>query len=213
MATDEFANSDQLSHLNLSYNALSYLNNSLVSLKSLRVLDLAHNNLSVFSLRDVSTGLLSFEIDVSHNRLRKFVAFMEVRQDNSIPSRGIDIQMNQRTRFLSFQNETKITLERLHLEFNELETLDGFMAGVNGLQYLNISHNKFSTIPATFLEGLSMLDQLDVSYNRLLTLDDISKVGKTSCIEVTAEGYNFEGFEHVAIGLSLIHISEPTRPY
>lgn len=68
----------------------------------------------------------------------------------------------------------------LSLEFNELEILEGSLAEIKGLTHLNMSHNRLSTIPTAFLDGLQELRHLDVSYNNLHSLHDIAKVRKKS---------------------------------
>ena len=55
------------------------------------------------------------------------------------------------------------------------------MAGVRDLKYLNLSNNKLSSIRSEFLDDLDALQELDVSYNQLLTLHDLFKVGNYQC--------------------------------
>lgn len=64
----------------------------------------------------------------------------------------------------------------LNLEYNELEILEGSLAEIKGLTHLNMSHNRLSAIPTSFLDGLQELKYLDVSHNHLHSLHDIAKV-------------------------------------
>lgn len=67
-----------MTHLNLSFNEISNLNKSLLPLKSLWLLNLTHNILTEFSIEEV-TGLANLEIlDLSFNKLKKFIGKTEV---------------------------------------------------------------------------------------------------------------------------------------
>ena len=68
-------------------------------------------------------------------------------------------------------------MEELRLEYNALKSLDGALVGVQGLERLNLSHNLLARISPDDLISLDQLKVLDVSYNRLRTLEETSKVG------------------------------------
>jgi len=70
--------------------------------------------------------------------------------------------------------ENKIV--ELRLDHNLLQTLDGALMGVHGLQKLNLSNNLLEKISPDDLIGLEDLRILDVSFNRLTTLEETSKV-------------------------------------
>lgn len=70
--------------------------------------------------------------------------------------------------------ETRIV--ELRLDHNLLRTLDGALMGVHGLQKLNLSSNLLEKIAPDDLIGLEDLRILDVSFNRLTTLEETSKV-------------------------------------
>lgn len=70
--------------------------------------------------------------------------------------------------------ETRIC--HLHLEHNELSTLNGSLSGLRNLLRLNLSHNKLTKILPDDLIGLDQLTMLDISYNQLTTLEETSKV-------------------------------------
>lgn len=69
-------------------------------------------------------------------------------------------------------------LHELRLDHNELETLNGALSGLNHLSGLYLSFNKLRKISPDDLIGLDELKYLDVSHNRLTTLEETSKVGK-----------------------------------
>jgi Leucine-rich repeat (LRR) protein len=70
--------------------------------------------------------------------------------------------------------ETRIV--ELRLDHNLLQTLDGALMGVHGLQKLNLSNNLLEKISPDDLIGLEDLRILDISFNRLTTLEETSKV-------------------------------------
>jgi Leucine-rich repeat (LRR) protein len=77
-----------------------------------------------------------------------------------------------------FQNlvEPETRIIELRLDHNLLQSLDGALMGVHGLQKLNLSNNLLDKISPDDLIGLENLRILDVSFNRLTTLEETSKV-------------------------------------
>jgi Leucine-rich repeat (LRR) protein len=77
-----------------------------------------------------------------------------------------------------FQNlvEPETRIVELRLDHNRLQNLDGALMGVHGLQKLNLSNNLLEKIAPDDLIGLEDLRILDVSFNRLTTLEETSKV-------------------------------------
>jgi Leucine-rich repeat (LRR) protein len=76
--------------------------------------------------------------------------------------------------------ETRIV--ELRLDHNLLRNLDGALMGAHGLQKLNLSNNLLEKIAPDDLIGLEDLRILDVSFNRLTTLEETSKVQLGICI-------------------------------
>lgn len=66
----------------------------------------------------------------------------------------------------------------MRLQNNELRSLEGSLfVGMRELQRLNLSHNALGpTIGPQDLRGLEGLRVLDLSYNKLTTLEDTSEV-------------------------------------
>lgn len=66
---DDFAETESLDSLILSYNFISNLNNSLTPLKKLTFLNLTHNLLPEFSLEEIHSLKDLLVLDVSYNRI------------------------------------------------------------------------------------------------------------------------------------------------
>lgn len=70
---------DSLADVDIGFNQLTSLNGSLRSLKSLRYLNLTHNQFTEFSLQEIK-GLKKLSvIDLSHNKISHLTGHMEVR--------------------------------------------------------------------------------------------------------------------------------------
>lgn len=67
-------------------------------------------------------------------------------------------------------------LTELKLDNNYLETLNGALSGLAHLRRVNLSFNKLRKISPDDLIGLDELQFLDISHNRLTTLEETSKV-------------------------------------
>lgn len=82
---------------------------------------------------------------------------------------------------LVFQTETILSvpsITTLDLTYNRIEILEGSLAEIKGLASLNISHNRLSSLPTSFFDGMQELQHLDVSNNLLHTLTDIAEVNE-----------------------------------
>lgn len=72
--------------------------------------------------------------------------------------------------------ELETRVEELRLEHNELTALEGALLGIHGLHTLSLHNNHLHNIAPDDLIGLDDLRVLDVSFNRLKTLEETSKV-------------------------------------
>ncbi|KAJ9592527.1 hypothetical protein L9F63_015800 [Diploptera punctata] len=151
LSPDEFNELDSLEDLQLGHNQLTSLNGSLLPLRSLRCLNLTNNLMEEFSLQEI-IGLRRLRIiDLSHNKISRLSGQLE----NLV------------------EPETRIV--ELRLDYNLLHSLDGALMGVHGLQKLNLSNNLLENFAPDDLIGLEDLRILDVSFNRLNTLEETSK--------------------------------------
>lgn len=72
--------------------------------------------------------------------------------------------------------EPESKLEELHLEGNEIELLNGAFSGLPNLKKLSLRNNRLMVISPDDLIGLDRLVGLDISYNRIRTLEETGKV-------------------------------------
>lgn len=152
LAEDEFLEAENVDELQMAHNEIKSLNKSLLPIRQLRTANFSYNLLEEFSLREIS-GLKKLRyLDLSHNR----IATLTGRMENQI--------------------EPNSFLFDLKLHHNLLKSLDGALTGLTQLRYLSLAHNQLQHLrPGDFI-GLDKLEQLDVSYNELSSLDDTSRV-------------------------------------
>lgn len=72
--------------------------------------------------------------------------------------------------------EWNIRLSEIKLDNNEIESLNGALAGLPELLRLNLSYNRLSYLSPDDLIGLDQLRLLDISHNQISSLQDTSKV-------------------------------------
>lgn len=157
----------------LSHNRLKSLNGSLLNLRSLNFFNVSFNLMEEFSFQEI-VGLQELRsMDLSYNKITKIVGPATVSQYLLLH------RLNKYWLKLSvFQNlvEWNIKLTEIKLDNNELETLNGALSGLPELLRLNLSFNKLTHISPDDLIGLDQLRLLDISHNRITTLEETSKV-------------------------------------
>lgn len=177
LAEDEFLEAENIEQLSLGFNEIESLNSSLQRIRALTFLNLTANRMTVFSLQEIH-GLQRLKmVDLSYNRIGRLVGRME----NVVDS------------------ETRV--EELRLEYNALVSLDGALGGVQGLERLNLSHNLLASISPDDLIGLDQLTALDISYNRLHTLEETSKTFMPALEELVASHNLLQSLERDFHGL------------
>lgn len=156
LAEDEFLKSDNIDEINLSSNLIPSLNKSLLYITNLRYANLSGNILREFSMQEIYKLLKLRHLDLSFNRIEKLTG----RHENiaEIPSM------------------TK--LYQLLLGNNLLKSLDGVLAGLGNLRRLILANNLLENIYADDFVGMEELEILDLSNNRLKSLEAFSKVIK-----------------------------------
>uniref|UniRef100_A0A182JDB3 Leucine rich immune protein (Coil-less) n=1 Tax=Anopheles atroparvus TaxID=41427 RepID=A0A182JDB3_ANOAO len=135
-----------ISALDLSHNQLRYLNmTALASLKQLRILLITNNQLAAvgYGLRGVVAFPRLQTLDLSNNVLQSF----------------------------SLEQLSAPSLEYLQLSFNELSTVPGPLESFPKLTILALNHNALVSVSFALFEGLHDLVSLELSQNRLQTLD------------------------------------------
>lgn len=154
LGEDEFMEAFSMVDLNLGFNQITSLNKSLLPMKKLRVAKFNNNLLKEFSLQEIA-GLKYLEwLDVSNNRIE----VLSGRIDNLV------------------ETETGSKLGDLNLNHNLLKTLDGALAGLTKLKRLGLSNNFLSNVQADDFDRMEELERMDLSHNRLTTLEGFTKV-------------------------------------
>lgn len=152
LANDEFQEADQIETLDLASNFIRSLNNSLLPLQNMRICNFSRNHIEEFSMDEIR-GLKTLRVlDLSYNRIEKLTGRME----NTI--------------------ESDSYVYELRLDHNLLKTLDGAMMGLNKLRVLNLGHNLIRGVTSKDFVGLEELESLDISHNKLQTLEETSMV-------------------------------------
>lgn len=154
LAEEEFLKSEDIDELNLSSNLIPSLNKSLLYITNLRHANISGNLLREFSMQEIYKLMKLRHLDLSFNRIEKLTG----RHENiaEIPSLTL--------------------LYQLLLGNNLLKSLDGAVAGLGNLRRLILSNNLLENIYAEDFERMEELEILDLSNNRLKSLDAFSKV-------------------------------------
>ncbi|EDW73151.1 uncharacterized protein Dwil_GK17391 [Drosophila willistoni] len=144
LAQDEFQMCELMETLHLDCNHIRSLNSSLHSMGKLKIANFSFNEIEEFSMEELH-GLRSLKLlDLSNNRIQRL-----------IPSR----------------NSIKdLPLRDLHLDNNQIITLDSALAGLGNLRLLNLPHNKLKYILPSDFEGMHILELLDMTGNQLTEL-------------------------------------------
>lgn len=155
LAKDEFEEALSIDELHLDQNLLTSLNGSIAHLKKLRMANFSFNEITEFPLSEIYGLTKLRKLELSHNKITRLLGFVE--QPKGAPNYRYD-------------------LGELRLEYNLLESLDGHLMGFNKLAILNLANNRLKTLLPTDLLGMEELEHLDLSFNQLFTIQDISKV-------------------------------------
>ncbi|XP_014209108.1 insulin-like growth factor-binding protein complex acid labile subunit [Copidosoma floridanum] len=180
LAEEDFLDAEMLEDLELGHNSLTSLggettgaNSALYPLKSLKCLNLTHNNLNQFSFSSIR-GLRELRLlDLSNNKISRLM-----RGRRTI-ERGIlsPVVVLQNLVEEEGDDTAGSSIQDIRLQHNEIRNLEGSLfLGMKELQRLNLSHNALGpAIALRDLRGLESLRVLDLSYNELITLEDTSE--------------------------------------
>ncbi|XP_049722821.1 malignant fibrous histiocytoma-amplified sequence 1 [Elephas maximus indicus] len=155
-----------LEELDVSFNRLAHLPDSLSCLHRLRTLDVDHNQLTAFPQQLLQLVALE-ELDVSSNRLRGLpedisalsalkILWLSGAELGTLPSSFCELA----------------SLESLMLDNNGLQALPAQFSRLQKLKMLNLSSNLFEEFPAALLP-LAGLEELYLSRNQLTSVPSL----------------------------------------
>uniref|UniRef100_A0A672MSP1 PH domain leucine-rich repeat-containing protein phosphatase 2 n=1 Tax=Sinocyclocheilus grahami TaxID=75366 RepID=A0A672MSP1_SINGR len=182
----------QLSNMDLSRNLLEYLPDWVCDSRKIEVLDVSHNLLSELPARCVCVSLSLRKLLAGNNRLERLADLLD-----HIPLETLDLQHNKlrelpesffykalNLKYLnvsanaletippSSQSEESLsTLQELYLTGNNLnENCAALLVGHQNLRVLHMAYNQLQSFPASKLSKLEVLEELNLSGNKLKTI-------------------------------------------
>ncbi|XP_016405589.1 PH domain leucine-rich repeat-containing protein phosphatase 2-like [Sinocyclocheilus rhinocerous] len=181
----------QLTNMDLSRNLLEYLPDWVCDSRKIEVLDVSHNLLSELPARLLSSLSLR-KLLAGNNRLERLADLLD-----HIPLETLDLQHNKlrelpesffykalNLKYLnvsanaletippSSQSEESLsTLQELYLTGNNLnENCAALLVGHQNLRVLHMAYNQLQSFPASKLSKLEVLEELNLSGNKLKTI-------------------------------------------
>uniref|UniRef100_A0A3P9QJK8 PH domain leucine-rich repeat-containing protein phosphatase 2 n=1 Tax=Poecilia reticulata TaxID=8081 RepID=A0A3P9QJK8_POERE len=182
---------NQLTHMDLSQNLLEYLPAWVCDCRKIEMLDLQHNLLfelpsrllNSLSLRKLLTGNNHLQrvpdlldhipleaLDLQHNKLNELPESLFYKALNL---KYLNVSANAlETIPPSSQSEESLsTLQELYLTGNNLnENCGALLVGHQNLRILHIAYNQLLSFPASKLSKLELLEELNLSGNKLKTI-------------------------------------------
>ncbi|XP_040891787.1 PH domain leucine-rich repeat-containing protein phosphatase 2 [Toxotes jaculatrix] len=182
---------NQLTHMDLSQNLLEYLPDWVCDCRKIEMLDVTHNLLSELPSRLLNSLSLR-KLLVGNNRLQRVPDLLD-----HVPLEALDLQHNKlaelpeslfykalNLKYLnvsanalesippSSQSEESLsTLQELYLTGNNLnENCGALLVGHQNLRVLHIAYNQLLSFPASKLSKLELLEELNLSGNKLKTI-------------------------------------------
>ncbi|XP_053177307.1 PH domain leucine-rich repeat-containing protein phosphatase 2 [Scomber japonicus] len=182
---------NQLTHMDLSQNLLEYLPDWVCDCRKIEMLDVTHNLLSELPSR-LFNSLSLRKLLAGNNRLQRVPDLLD-----HVPLEALDLQHNKlvelpeslfykalNLKYLnvsanalesippSSQSEESLsTLQELYLTKNNLnENCGALLVGHQSLRVLHIAYNQLLSFPASKLSKLELLEELNLSGNKLKTI-------------------------------------------
>ena len=150
----------------------------------------------------VASASISGVLDLGSADLRELPPF--VRESASLDSlKRLSLSGNELSE-LSLQAGRLGRLQQLSLFNNKLTKLPPELANLGSLTSLYLDYNQLAELPDGLCE-LTELRKLGLYHNRVASISE--KIGSLTRLNTLALQHNR------VVALSLIHISEPTRPY
>ncbi|XP_042274816.1 PH domain leucine-rich repeat-containing protein phosphatase 2 [Thunnus albacares] len=182
---------NQLTHMDLSQNLLEYLPDWVCDCRKIEMLDVTHNLLSELPSRLLNSLSLR-KLLAGNNHLQRVPDLLD-----HVPLEALDLQHNKlvelpeslfykalNLKYLnvsanalesippSSQSEESLsTLQELYLTRNNLnENCGALLVGHQNLRVLHIAYNQLLSFPASKLSKLELLEELNLSGNKLKTI-------------------------------------------
>ncbi|XP_041644457.1 PH domain leucine-rich repeat-containing protein phosphatase 2 [Cheilinus undulatus] len=182
---------NQLTHMDLSQNLLEYLQDWVCDCRKIEMLDVTHNLLSELPSRLLNSLSLR-KLLAGNNRLQRVPDLLD-----HIPLEVLDLQHNKLAELpeslfykalnlkhlnvsanalenippSSQSEESLSTLQELYLTGNNLnENCGAVLVGHQNLRILHIAYNQLLSFPASKLSKLELLEELNLSGNKLKTI-------------------------------------------
>ncbi|XP_033897698.3 PH domain leucine-rich repeat-containing protein phosphatase 2-like [Acipenser ruthenus] len=177
---------NQLTYLDLSRNLLEYLPDWVCDTRKIEVLDVSHNLLTELPGRLLSSLSLR-KLLAGHNQLHSMPDLLD-----HIPLEALDLQHNKlgelpeslfykalNLRYVNVSANSLETvppsslsvLQELYLTSNNLnEQCAALLAGHQNLRVLHIAYNQLQSFPPSKLTKLELLEELNLSGNKLKTI-------------------------------------------
>ncbi|XP_058486043.1 PH domain leucine-rich repeat-containing protein phosphatase 2 isoform X1 [Solea solea] len=182
---------NQLTHMELSQNLLEYLPDWVCDCRKIEMLDITHNLLSELpsrlfnslSLRKLLAGNNCLQrvpdlldhvpleaLDLQHNKLTQLPESLFYKALN-LKSLNVSANSLESIPPSSQSEESLSTLQELYLSGNNLnENCGALLAGHHNLRVLHIAYNQMLSFPASKLSKLELLEELNLSGNKLKTI-------------------------------------------
>ncbi|XP_057393300.1 malignant fibrous histiocytoma-amplified sequence 1 isoform X2 [Balaenoptera acutorostrata] len=192
-----------LEELDVSFNRLAHLPDSLSCLSRLRAIDVDHNQLTAFPWQLLQLAALE-ELDVSSNRLRGLpedisalralkILWLSGTELGTLPSGFCELASleslmldNNGLQALPAQFSRLQRLKMLNLSSNLLQEFPAALLPLAGLEELYLSRNQLTSVPS-LISGLGRLLTLWLDNNRIRYLPD-SIVELTGLEELVLQG-------------------------
>ncbi|XP_060894430.1 PH domain leucine-rich repeat-containing protein phosphatase 2 isoform X1 [Labrus mixtus] len=182
---------NQLTHMDLSQNLLEYLPDWVCDCRKIEMLDVTQNLLSELpsrllnslSLRKLLAGNNHLErvpdlldhiplevLDLQHNKLAELPESLFYKALN-LKYLNVSANVLEMIPPSSQSEESLSTLQELYLTRNNLnENCSALLVGHQNLRILHIAYNQLLSFPASKLSKIEMLEELNLSGNKLKTI-------------------------------------------